>query len=118
METIEEGLGIKIHPSADATIRSPGALRRHYAPKAPLRLSCDDPKPGESLLAFGPNVPEGFSKVLNLSPAGNTTLAAANLFSYLHRLDSGNSAGIAVMPIPDRGLGRAINDRLTRAARK
>ena len=66
------------------------------------------------LLGFGPAAPGG---CLNLSPRGDTTEAAANLFAMLHDLDAGPAAAIAVMPIPDQGLGRAINDRLIRAAR-
>jgi len=97
--------------------RSPGQLERHYAPRTPLRLGADAPRPGEALLAFGPRVPAGAAKALNLSPAGDTTEAAANLFAMLHELDAGGFAGIAVMPVPDEGLGEAINDRLGRAAR-
>ena len=94
--------------------RSPGMLARHYAPGKPLRLNADAAGEGEVLLGFGPDAPEGS---LNLSPAGNTTEAAAHLFAMLHELDSGPARAIAVMPIPETGLGRAINDRLTRAAR-
>ena len=94
--------------------RSPGMLARHYAPSKPLRLNADTALPGETLLGFGPGAPAG---CLNLSAAGDTTEAAANLFAMLHDLDDGPAPAIAVMPIPDRGLGRAINDRLIRAAR-
>jgi len=94
--------------------RSPGMLARHYAPSKRLRLNARKAEAGEVLLGFGPDAPEGS---LNLSAAGDTTEAAANLFAMLHDLDSGPAPAIAVMPIPDRGLGRAINDRLIRAAR-
>jgi L-threonylcarbamoyladenylate synthase len=69
---------------------------------------------GEAWLAFGP-APEG-PKVWNLSPSGDLREAAANLFAYLRRADQAGCAGIAVAPIPQDGLGEAINDRLRRAA--
>jgi L-threonylcarbamoyladenylate synthase len=97
--------------------RSPGQLASHYAPSLPLRLDTTAPRPGEALLAFGPNAPPGFAETLNLSPRGDVTEAAANLFAMLRRLDRADFSGIAVMPIPEAGLGRAINDRLRRAAR-
>ena len=73
-------------------------------------------KPGEALLAFGPNVPATSGPVINLSPAGDMIEAAANLFAALRALDATGAESIAVMPIPDTGLGEAINDRLKRAA--
>ncbi len=94
--------------------RSPGMLARHYAPGKPVRLNADAADAGEALLGFGPSAPDG---CLNLSRRGDTTEAAANLFAMLHELDAGPAQAIAVMPIPDQGLGRAINDRLVRAAR-
>lgn len=98
--------------------RSPGRLVSHYAPSLPLRLEAIDSRPGEALLAFGPRPPpSGFTEVLFLSRPGNLAEAAANLFAMLRRLDRpGEFAAIAVMPIPEHGLGRAINDRLRRAA--
>lgn len=96
--------------------RSPGQLASHYAPRLPLRLHANDPQPDEALLAFGPAVPAGAATVLNLSPRGDTTEAAAHLFDYLRRLDDGPWRAIAVMPIPPTGLGEAIADRLRRAA--
>jgi L-threonylcarbamoyladenylate synthase len=96
---------------------SPGMLARHYAPAAHLRLEAREVAPGEALLAFGAAVPRHDAAMLNLSPSGDLLEAAANLFAYLRRLDSLNPGGIAVMPIPDDGLGEAINDRLLRAAR-
>ena len=94
--------------------RSPGMLARHYAPSKRLRLNALSAEPGEALLGFGPDAPK---QAMNLSAVGDTTEAAANLFAMLHDLDNGPAPAIAVMPIPDRGLGRAINDRLIRAAR-
>ena len=88
---------------------SPGMLLRHYAPRSPLRLGASGARPGEAMLGFGA-VPGD----ANLSPAGDPVEAAANLFAMLRALDGGG--GIAVAPIPDRGIGRAINDRLRRAA--
>jgi len=95
---------------------SPGMLQRHYAPATPLRLAAREVARGEALLAFGPGLQhEGV--MLNLSPGGDLIEAAANLFAHLRRLDSLGVSGIAVMPIPNEGLGEAINDRLRRAAR-
>jgi L-threonylcarbamoyladenylate synthase len=93
--------------------RGPGQLPSHYAPALPVRLMASEARPGEALLAFGPAPP---GAVLNLSPRGDLAEAAANLFAMLRRLDRPDFTGIAVMPIPERGLGRAINDRLRRAA--
>jgi L-threonylcarbamoyladenylate synthase len=99
---------------ADAPL-SPGQLASHYAPKARLRLDAGDAREGEALLAFGPAAPShGF--VINLSPSGDLIEAAANLFAALRALDAAGAAAVAVMPIPDTGLGDAINDRLRRAA--
>jgi L-threonylcarbamoyladenylate synthase len=101
---------------AAAEPRSPGMLPSHYAPSLPLRLEAIEAHPGEALLAFGPDALPGFAEVLWLSGSGDLDEAAANLFAMLRRLDRPPFAGIAVMPIPERGLGRAINDRLRRAA--
>jgi L-threonylcarbamoyladenylate synthase len=92
-------------------IRSPGQLQSHYAPRAALRLNAEAAEPGEVLLGFG-NVK---AASLNLSPRGDLKEAAANLFAMLRQLDR-NADAIAVSPIPETGLGEAINDRLTRAA--
>jgi L-threonylcarbamoyladenylate synthase len=116
LETIEAAVGRSI-PSAlddDDHPKSPGMLARHYAPKAPLRLDAVSAEPGETLLGFGPAAPTG---AINLSAGGNLEEAAANLFALLHRLDE-RASRIAVMPIPNTGLGRAINDRLRRAAKR
>lgn len=96
--------------------RSPGQLASHYAPRLKLRIDATMPRPGEALLAFGPQPLADFAETLNLSPTADLTEAAANLFAMLRRLDRPDFAGIAVMPIPETGLGRAINDRLRRAA--
>jgi L-threonylcarbamoyladenylate synthase len=96
-------------------LASPGLLARHYAPGRPVRLMATERKTGEALLAFGPSAPGG-PDVLNLSAKGDLTEAAANLFRMLRALDQPRYSAIAVMPIPDDGLGEAINDRLRRAA--
>ncbi|MEQ8354269.1 MAG: L-threonylcarbamoyladenylate synthase [Kiloniellaceae bacterium] len=97
-------------------LKGPGLLSSHYAPSHPVRLCARNAGPDEALLAFGPEVPAGAAETLNLSPGGDLTEAAAHLFAFLHRLDAGDFAAIAVMPIPEKGLGAAINDRLRRAA--
>ena len=97
--------------AADGKIRSPGQLESHYAPRAALRLNADTARSGEVLLGFG----DVAGARLNLSPRGDLKQAAANLFAMLRELDKG-AAAIAVSPIPDTGLGEAINDRLQRAA--
>ena len=98
---------------------SPGMLASHYAPGLPVRLNATAVAADEALLAFGPPLP-GAKLVFQLSAAKNLTEAAARLFEALHELDAGAPAlglkRIAVMPIPHAGLGRAINDRLSRAA--
>jgi L-threonylcarbamoyladenylate synthase len=95
---------------------APGQLASHYAPRTPLRLNADSVYAGEALLAFGEPLPPGARSVLNLSPRADTIEAAANLFSHLRALDALGAPAIAVMPIPQIGLGEAINDRLQRAA--
>ena len=88
---------------------APGQLLSHYAPRARLRMNATDPGPDETHITFGSDGP------FSLSPTGDLTEAAARLFDILHRADSENRP-IAVAPIPDHGLGAAINDRLRRAA--
>ena len=98
--------------AAEATIASPGQLASHYAPHAPMRLNASDARSGELLLGFG----DVAGAALNLSAAGDLEEAAANLFAMLRALDARNPATIAVSPVPESGLGEAINDRLRRAA--
>ncbi|HEX5320312.1 MAG TPA: L-threonylcarbamoyladenylate synthase [Stellaceae bacterium] len=112
LEALNEALGAVATPQSDpAAPRSPGQLRGHYAPALPVRLGAKAARPGEALLAFGPAAGDE-----NLSRAGDLEEAAANLFAMLRRLDRPEFSGMAVMPIPETGLGRAINDRLRRAA--
>lgn len=93
--------------------RSPGRLALHYAPDAPVRIEADGAKAGEILLGFGPGVGD---PRWSLSPSGDLREAAANLFRLLREADRTRPVGIAVSPIPHKGLGEAINDRLRRAA--
>lgn len=112
-EAIEACLGRPLALAGDAERPSaPGQLASHYAPEAPLRLDAAAPREGEVLLGFGP---DAAGAKLNLSPAGDLVEAAANLFHFLRALDA-EGKPIAVSPIPETGLGRAINDRLRRAA--
>lgn len=104
------GMEITAQPPQSA-ISAPGQLASHYAPNAAVRLNATTWRPDETRLGFG-----SVDCDLNLSPSGNLTEAAANLFAYLHKLDASGAEKIAVSPIPETGLGRAINDRLTRAA--
>jgi L-threonylcarbamoyladenylate synthase len=117
-ETLEEWLGhVGAAGASGSVLRSPGMLESHYAPERPMRLDARDARPGEVLLALGPGpASDGFGEVRWLSRSGDLTEAAANLFEALRALDRPEVAGIAVMQIPEHGLGAAINDRLRRAA--
>jgi len=111
-EAIEAVAG-PLHAPHDSKVQSPGQLASHYAPRAGLRLNAREAKAGETLLGFGPEAPRA---ARNLSRSSDLREAAANLFAMLHELDASGARAIAVMPIPDEGLGEAINDRLRRAA--
>jgi len=121
---IEEVLGRPLTLGTEATVSddaplAPGMLASHYAPKARLRLNATDVRNDEALLAFGMQLAAGAGgalKIFNLSKRGDLIEAAANLFSHLRALDSSGAKTIAVMPVPQEGLGEAINDRLRRAA--
>lgn len=97
--------------AAGAKLESPGQMASHYAPSKPLRLNASQGKGGEYLIGFGP-VPGDST----LSPSGDLVEAAARLFDRLYAADASSGKTIAVAPIPERGLGLAINDRLRRAA--
>lgn len=115
-ERIENFVGqIALHSEEDENlaVRAPGMTLRHYAPATALRLNAAVAEDGEILLGFGGDAPAGSA---NLSPTGDMREAAANLFALLHELDSAGADRIAVMTIPNQGLGVAINDRLHRAA--
>jgi L-threonylcarbamoyladenylate synthase len=111
---VESGPPAQVLTAADRP-RGPGLAGRHYAPRTPLRLDAGRHESGEALLTFGPDLRQG-PEIANLSPDGDLVEAAANLFHMLRRLDGQGWRAIAVSPIPDQGLGRAINDRLARAA--
>ena len=96
--------------------QAPGQLASHYAPRAAVRLNATHVAPGEALLAFGAGLPPHNWPMLNLSPSGDLREAAARLFSAFRQLDASGAPTIAVMPVPEVGLGAAINDRLRRAA--
>ncbi|MBU1336750.1 MAG: threonylcarbamoyl-AMP synthase [Alphaproteobacteria bacterium] len=114
-EEIERRLGVAVAlAEKHAAVTAPGMLLSHYAPNALLRLNAE-PRPGEAYLAFG-NAAAFAGPMRNLSPAGDLHEAARNLFSMLHELDAAGAGMIAVAPIPEAGLGEAINDRLQRAA--
>ena len=123
-EDIERVLGEKLARmpedtgSAEALPLAPGMLASHYAPRTPVRLNAHRLEAGEALLAFGSRMIPGSEQasVMNLSEAGDLVEAAANLFGYLRELDARGSRAIAVMAVPNEGLGEAINDRLQRAA--
>ncbi|MCP4933716.1 MAG: threonylcarbamoyl-AMP synthase [bacterium] len=123
VEQVEAIIGIRLQmPLKDAepsaipfVVTAPGQLTSHYAPRAHLRLNAVSAFEGELMLAFGPDAPKGQPGV-NLSPVGDLAEAAANLYAYLHLLDDTGVETIAVMPIPQEGVGVAINDRLNRAA--
>lgn len=117
VEAIEACLGQTLNQEVPVTgtPNAPGQLESHYAPGAGVRLNVTRPDAGALWLGFGPDCADA---TWNLSPAGDLTEAAANLFGMLRDLDdlAVEGQGIAVAPVPDHGLGRAINDRLRRAA--
>jgi L-threonylcarbamoyladenylate synthase len=94
-----------------ATIEAPGQMQSHYAPSKPLRLNATKADLDEFLIGFA-----GVAGDESLSASGDLVAAAARLFDLLHEADASPKTRIAVAPVPDGGLGRAINDRLRRAA--
>jgi L-threonylcarbamoyladenylate synthase len=111
-----EAIAGKLAVPKDGKIASPGQLESHYAPNARLRLNAANVGAGDAVLAFGPHPLSGARTTRNLSVTGDLQEAAANLFAMLRELDASGAATIAVMPIPETGLGEAVNDRLRRAA--
>jgi L-threonylcarbamoyladenylate synthase len=107
-------LGLTLRAREDAAITAPGQMASHYAPRGRVRLNVDTPEPGEVWVGFGPCP----GAALTLSGTGDLTEGAARLFHALHEADAlaGPGGRIAFAPVPMRGLGRAINDRLRRAA--
>lgn len=112
-EEIEDRLGIRLGMNEDDADHphSPGQLPSHYAPEAALRLNAEAPRPGETYIGFGRHGGGAYT----LSATGDLAEAAANLFRVLHLADA-EGQPIAVAPVPQFGLGEAINDRLARAA--
>ena len=110
-DAIESLIGRPLE-AAGPTIAAPGMLASHYAPRAVLRLDACELESGEIGLDFAARLPHA----LDLSQDGDLAEAAANLYRHLRTLDATGAAVIAVAPIPDTGLGAAINDRLRRAA--
>lgn len=103
---------VTVTSSNEKNPKSPGMTLSHYAPTLPVRLNATSVNPEEAYMGFGNTA----DAEINLSANGDLTEAAANLFASLHELDDPRWSGIAVAPIPEQGLGRAINDRLRRAA--
>ena len=117
---VERTLGVDVAdaPKTEAP-QSPGRLASHYATRARIRLEASEVRSGEAALNFGAQKIAGIEQahaVLDLSPRGDLVEAAANLFAHLRALDTSGAAAIAVAPIPQAGLGEAINDRLVRGA--
>jgi L-threonylcarbamoyladenylate synthase len=118
-DQLEQILG----PIEDASVadagqkpRSPGQIAKHYAPSISLRIDATDIRPNEAFVAFG-EPPKGDAAIVrNLSPSGDVVEAAARLFATLRELDRPEYVGIAVASVPETGIGRAVNDRLRRAA--
>jgi L-threonylcarbamoyladenylate synthase len=122
-EDCENVLGYRpeIDLGAHDTPKSPGQTLKHYAPKTPIRLKAYDAQEGEVLITFGSTKFMDMSKlgqnmVIHLSETGDLYQAASNLFAALRKADNLNASCIAVMDIPNTGIGMAINDRLNRAA--
>ncbi len=117
-EAIESALGSPIDAGgvSETAPTAPGQLASHYAPKAGLRLDAASASSDEAVLDFGGSLKRAGGARLDLSPSGDLIEAASHLFSYLRALDAAGPPRIAVAPIPEHGLGAAINDRLRRAA--
>lgn len=124
LEQLETALGgslVRSGPASSHAPLSPGQLAAHYAPNAAVRLDAETVTPGEAFLGFGPAAVPGAAQahaVRNLSATGDLVEAAAGLYRLLRDLDATGARTIAVAPIPDAGLGAAINDRLRRAAKR
>ncbi len=95
---------------------APGMLAHHYATAIPLRMNAHDTADDEFLVGFGPLPADRTENAESLSPSGDLQEAAANLFAVLHAAEHSDCRAIAVSPVPNSGLGRAINDRLRRSA--
>lgn len=113
--TAEQVNAVETKHQKQGALLSPGMLESHYAPRALVRLAASAPQLGEAFLAFGATGITG-ETVRNLSPSGSLEEAAHHLYAYLRELDALGLPAVAVMPIPEEGVGIAINDRLRRAA--
>lgn len=112
VEVLRPGpINLGAQPAPGGAIEAPGQLASHYAPGKPMRLNASEAMPGEFLIGFGAMACDA-----NLSPRGDLTEAAQRLYACLHLAAGSPKPSVAVAPIPDRGVGRAINDRLRRAA--
>jgi L-threonylcarbamoyladenylate synthase len=115
------GRVIRVTEAEDGPQRAPGMLSRHYSPRTPLVVAGQPAPSGgrEGLMTFRPAAsPERFARVEVLSETGDLAEAAANLFAAMRRLDAAGLDRIVATPFPEAGLGRALNDRLRRAAAK
>jgi len=110
-EQLTDITGLSVSTDTSDTITAPGQLAQHYAPSKPVRLDATEARPDEWLIGFG-----AIAGNASLSASGDTAEAAARLFDLLHQADATAAPRIAVAPVPDTGLGVAINDRLRRAA--
>ncbi|MBW8743458.1 MAG: L-threonylcarbamoyladenylate synthase, partial [Sphingomonas sp.] len=110
-EQLVAASGLAVTADASAKIEAPGQLMHHYAPSKPVRLDATEVRDGEWLIGFGPIAGDA-----SLSARGDLNEAAARLFELLHEADVSGASRIAFAPVPDQGLGIAINDRLRRAA--
>lgn len=103
--------GLRRAPATPERLVAPGQMASHYAPRGAVRLNATEKRDGEFHIGFGPVAGD-----VSLSPSGDLDEAARRLFAVLHDADAQGHGAIAVAPIPDEGVGRAINDRLRRAA--
>ena len=110
-DQLAEASGLQVTTVTSDAIEAPGQLAQHYAPSKPVRLDATEARDGEWLIGFGP-----VAGNVSLSSKGDLAEAAARLFELLHQADAGDAPSIAFAPVPDEGLGAAINDRLRRAA--
>lgn len=110
-DQLAEASGLRVVADASGKIQAPGQLTQHYAPSKPVRLNAAEAAWGEWLIGFGPVAGD-----VSLSARGDLCEAAARLFELLHEADANSMPRIAFAPVPDMGLGVAINDRLRRAA--
>jgi L-threonylcarbamoyladenylate synthase len=111
VDMLADAAGVEVEMGAGGSIEAPGQMASHYAPSKPVRLDAATAKQGEFHIGFGDIAGDA-----SLSTSGDLAQAAVRLFDLLHLADLSDAEGIAVAPIPNEGLGLAINDRLKRAA--